>query len=140
MAIVVTHSLVTPVPESAGSGQGTGIVGPTEWNAPHMVGGFPDTPVTATVTTSSYTFTGTDANGYIPFSSASAQTALIPENVFVVGTQLTVEQAGVGVLSVTNATTNVIIHPAPPITVVQQYGIAAFFQKATNVWTAAGAF
>lgn len=98
----------------------------------------PPTPIN-TVAGTSYTFALTDAQGYTLFTSSSAITATVPMGVFPVGTTLTAEQGGAGIITFAPAS-GVTFNPTGSRGSLTQYAVVALFQKQTDVWTFAGSF
>lgn len=89
------------------------------------------------VALTNYTFVATDAQAHVRFTAGSAVTARIDPAIFSVGTQLAIEQAGAGVLSVVGGT-GVTILPASPISAAGQNSIIGFIQVSTNSWVGFG--
>lgn len=86
-----------------------------------------------------YTFAAIDAQAYTLFTSATAVIATMPQNVFLVGTQITCEQGGAGSVTFQPAA-GVTFNPTGPRGTLGQFSIVIFFQKSLNVWTVSGSF
>lgn len=88
-----------------------------------------------------YTLALADRETWIRFSNAAAVTLTVPDNgtvAFPIGTEITIEQAGAGALSVTVAGSAVVNSRGPDLTLAGQYAVATLKKVATNTWTLTG--
>jgi hypothetical protein len=98
-------------------------------------------PASATQSGTSYTAAATDGNTYIRFTNASAVTFTIPPNssvAFPTDTEITIEQAGAGALSVAAGSGVTINSRASDLTLAGQFSVAFLKKVATNTWTLNG--
>jgi hypothetical protein len=94
-----------------------------------------------TQTGSSYTAVLGDAGGYIQFTNAGATAFTIPPNAtvaFPIGTVITFEQNGAGVVTLTTAGTTVFNSRGNLVATGGQYAVVQIKKVATNTWTVIG--
>ena len=95
------------------------------------------------VTAATYTVAAADNIGYIPMNRATTQTVTVPLNATVaipVGTSVTFEQRGVGVITFTpeaGVTLNKL--SSNTLSSVGQFGVVTLVKTATNTWNVFGA-
>jgi hypothetical protein len=92
-------------------------------------------------TGTTYTFTLADANTYVQMSNGSAIAATIPTNTsvaFPIGTIITVEQDGAGVVTMTAAGGVTFHSPSAKVATNGQYAQVVATKVATNTWVLSG--
>lgn len=103
--------------------------------------GFPASPATKSPTTS-YTAIITDAGKLIRMNAAAANTFTVPPNssaAFPVGTELHIQQAGVGATALGAGAGVTISRPASQtLTLKEQYAVATLKKVGTDAWIAFG--
>jgi hypothetical protein len=103
-----------------------------------------DSDVAKPVTTqagTAYTAVAGDANSYIRFTNGGTITFTIPPNssvAYAIGTEITFEQAGAGLLSVAAGAGVTINSRAGDLTLAGQYAVAAMKKVGTDTWTLTG--
>jgi hypothetical protein len=98
------------------------------------------TVTVATDTGTSYTYALTDAGTYKRHSNASAITATVPPNssvAFPIGSQITVEQSGAGLLTIA-AGAGVTIRTTTTLKMNAQYAVATLIKVAADEWNLTG--
>jgi hypothetical protein len=89
----------------------------------------------------SYTGVLADANTYVRFTSASAVAFTVPPNssvAYPVGTEITIEQAGAGALTVTAGSGVTINSRGADLVLAGQYAVATLKKVATDTWILTG--
>lgn len=89
----------------------------------------------------SYTAVLGDAYGYIRFTNGSAVAFTIPANAsvaFVIGTTITIEQAGAGTVTLTPDTGVTLNSRGALLDTAGQFAVAQLKKVATNTWTVIG--
>ncbi|MBU3992583.1 MAG: DUF2793 domain-containing protein [Alphaproteobacteria bacterium] len=89
----------------------------------------------------SYTAVLGDAGGYIQFTNAAAIAFTIPPNssvAFAVGTVITIEQAGAGVVTITAGAGVTLNSRGSLVDTAGQYAVAQIKKVATDTWTIIG--
>lgn len=97
--------------------------------------------VPSTQSGTTYTAVLGDAGGYIQFTNASAVAFTIPPNssvAFPIGTTITFEQNGAGVVTLTTAGTTVFNSRGALVATGGQYAVVQIKKVATNTWTVIG--
>ncbi len=96
--------------------------------------------VTVVPKTADHTFAIDDANSLLRFNSGSDLTATVPTNAFVgfeIGTQIAVERAGSGALTIAGAD-GVTINTSTTLTLAAQFSIGLLIKVDTDEWTLTG--
>ncbi len=92
-------------------------------------------------TGTAYTFTLADAGTYVQFTNGSAVAATIPANAtvaFPVGSVITVEQDGAGVVTATAAGGVTLHSTGAKVATNGQYAQVYYTKVATNTWLLSG--
>jgi hypothetical protein len=96
-----------------------------------------------TQTLTSYTINATDAQKFVTFNNAAAQTVTIASNsvqALPTGTQIQIAQLGTGQVTIVGATTPTVVTivGTPGLRLRTQYSVATLVQLATNSWIMVG--